>query len=57
MNDDEAKVFELDPDYEQIILLRKLDELAKDTLANVPSLESYSLLLDSHSTLSVPSDR
>lgn len=49
MTEEEGKAFEQDPDFEKILLLRNIDELAKDPAAVPPSFESYKDLIDEHS--------
>jgi len=50
MTPEQAAAFENDPDFEAIILMRKVDELAKDPDAHVPSLEEWFPLIDKYSS-------
>jgi hypothetical protein len=47
MQEEEATAFEQDPDFDKILLLRYLDEAAKDPKMSPPDLLSYASLLDS----------
>lgn len=50
MTSEQAEAFEHDPDFEAIIAMRRVDELAKDPDAQVPSLEAWFPLIDKYST-------
>jgi 2-aminoethylphosphonate dioxygenase len=50
MTPEQAAAFELDPDFDAIVLMRKVDELAKDPDAEVPPLEAWFPLIDKFST-------